>query len=157
MTYEEFIKERFGSGLYQSIFAPMAEKIYGDPSKLDRKLAEVRISSPGLLSVVKQLLFRSKIDKTIQAPKFHYPQMGYGRIPEKMKEIAEKNGASFHLGSEVSRVEIQNGKVAAVQFTDADGIKQRVVCDGLIYTIPIAQIGKLMPDYSPRLESVCDR
>ncbi|MCB0417845.1 MAG: FAD-dependent oxidoreductase [Bdellovibrionales bacterium] len=157
VTYEEFIKERFGNGLYQSIFAPMAEKIYGDPSKLDRKLAEVRISSPGLLSVVKQLLFRSKIDKSIQAPKFHYPQMGYGRIPEKMREIAERNGATFHLGAEVNRLEIHDGKVAAVQFTDGNGDRQRLVCDELIYTIPIAQIGKLIPDYSPRLESVCEK
>ncbi|MBI4402571.1 MAG: FAD-dependent oxidoreductase, partial [Deltaproteobacteria bacterium] len=41
-SYEEFIVERFGQGLYQQIFAPMAKKIYGPPEKLDRKLAEVR-------------------------------------------------------------------------------------------------------------------
>ena len=40
-TYEEFVTSKFGKKLYQTVFEPMAKKMFGDPQELDRKLAEV--------------------------------------------------------------------------------------------------------------------
>ncbi|NBY20815.1 hypothetical protein EBQ74_11370 [bacterium] len=62
---------------------------------MDPQLARVRISSPGLVSVIKQLLSRKNIDRTISAPTFHYPKYGFGMIPERLKEKSEANGANF--------------------------------------------------------------
>ncbi len=155
-TYEEFITERFGRGLYASIFEPLAKKIYGNPSDLDRKLAEVRISSPGLVSVIKQLLF-SKKDRTLSAPKFHYPRFGYGRIPEKLKEKAEKNGAQFHLSATVTAIHKSGDKINAVTIK-AEGVGTMTIpCEALIYTIPISQIGKLLVDAPESLQNTCSQ
>lgn len=153
--YDEFLVSRFGRGLYERIFEPMARKIYGDPATLDRKLAEVRISSPGLLSIVKQMLFRSRIDRTISAPTFHYPRRGYGRIPDRLKEAAERGGARFHLGARVDRIETAGGKVSGVRIT-RDGRQERLACDELVYTIPISQLDRLLPEAGPEVAEACE-
>lgn len=145
-TYEEFVVTKFGLALYRQIFEPMARKMFGDPTTLDKKLAEVRISSPGLVSVIKQVLFSRKVDRTVSAPEFHYPKEGFGKIPEKLKEKAEENGARFHLGVRVSRIEQKNGQISGVRIVDADGSDRFIPCDHLIFTIPIQAISDLMPD-----------
>lgn len=148
-TYESFIIERFGKELYQQIFKPMAKKIYGEPQDLDRKLAEVRISSPGLISVVKQLLFRSKIDRTISAPTFHYPKLGYGRIPERLKEACLKQGVHFHLNSKIQSIVAKDGKVSQVVVEESSGQQTKLDCDSLIYTIPLSVLPDLISEPLP--------
>lgn len=147
-TYEEFIVERFGAKLYGQIFEPMARKIYGDPKQLDRKLAEVRISSPGMISVIKQIIFRSKIDGTISAPNFHYPKFGYGMIPQRLKEAAEKNGAIFHTGSSAVSMETKEDHVSTVVIRGPKG-QERLDCDHVVYTIPLSLLSDLMPNDLP--------
>jgi len=143
-TYEEFITSRFGKGLYQKIFEPMAKKIYGEPSKLDRKLAEVRISSPGLMSVIKQILFPSKISKEISAPKFHYPKKGFGMIPLRLQQAAEKNGVHFHLNTNMLNIGITNNRVSGVTIENAEGFRETLECDQLIYTIPVSHLANMI-------------
>lgn len=153
-TYDKFLIQRFGQGLYRRIFDPMARKIYGDPAQLDRKLAEVRISSPGLLSVVKQMLFRSRIERTISAPTFHYPRHGYGMIPDRLKEGAEKGGAKFYLGSTVYKIETERDRISAVCL-ERNGERVRIPCDELIYTIPISQIERLLSEAGEDVREAC--
>jgi len=143
-TYEEFIVERFGRGLYQQIFEPMARKVFGAPEGLDRKLAEVRVSSPGLMAVIKQVLFKSKVDRTVSAPMFHYPKYGYGMIPQRLQEKSQANGATYHLGAKVLKIETVNGQASAVVMEDRSGKTVRLECDYLIYTIPLSLLDKLI-------------
>lgn len=145
-TYEDFIVERFGRGLYKQIFEPMATKIYGDPEKLDKRLAEVRISSPGLVSVIKQLLFRSKIDGSISAPTFHYPKYGFGMIPSRFEEKGRNNGVQFHLGSSVKKIDIKNGRATSVVIENKSGENERIDCDHVIYTIPLSGLPHLIDE-----------
>lgn len=142
-SYEDFVIERFGRGLYQEVFEPMTRKVYGAPEMLDRKLGEVRISSPGLISVIKQALM-PKEDRTLNAPVFHYPRQGYGRIPARLAEISEKNGAHFHLGAKLRKVEMQDGKPAFVIFETKSGETIRLSTDYVIFTIPITALDKLI-------------
>jgi protoporphyrinogen oxidase len=141
-TYEDFIIERFGPRLYRQIFEPMARKVYGDPKELDRKLAEVRVSSPGLFAILKQVLLQRQADKTVSAATFHYPKLGYGMIPERLKEKSSHNGAQFHLGSRILNIEIQAGKVSAVMLENSVGERTRLSCDHLVYTVPLS----ILPD-----------
>lgn len=145
-TYEDFIVERFGRGLYEQIFAPMARKIYGAPEKLDRKLAEVRISSPGLISVVKQLLFRNKIDKSISAPKFHYPKYGYGMIPQRLEEKCRENGVQFALGSKIKDIRMSPTGTKHIGIETNKKELLDLKADYLIYTIPMSLLDDLMGD-----------
>jgi len=145
-TYEEFVVKKFGRSLYAQIFEPMARKMFGNPATLDKKLAEVRISSPGLVGVIKQVLFEKKVDRTVSAPEFHYPKEGFGRIPEKLKTKAQENGAKFHLGVRVTKIEQENGKISGVWIEEGEGEKRFLSCDHLVFTIPIQSISELMPE-----------
>lgn len=153
-TYEEFVVSRFGRSLYQNVFEPMAKKMFGEPSTLDRRLAEVRISSPGLVSVIKNAVFQ-KEDKKISAPSFHYPKYGFGMIPERLRTLAEKNGVKFHLGVNIKKIDQQNGRASGLQFEDREGLRQTMGFDQLIYTIPIPLIASLMPDLPTDVREAC--
>jgi protoporphyrinogen oxidase len=142
-TYEDFVVERFGRGLYSEIFEPMTRKIFGNPELLDRRLAEVRISSPGLVSVIKQALF-SKVDRKLSAPVFHYPKLGFGRIPERFQAAAEKNGVRFHMGSRLLKIEVTDGKPSAVVIENKNGETVRLPADYIVYTIPLTALDKLL-------------
>ncbi len=144
VTYEDFIVERFGRGLYSEIFEPMARKVFGAPEGLDRKLAEVRVSSPGLMAVIKQVLFQQKVDRTVSAATFHYPKLGYGMIPQRLEEKSRANGARYHLGAKVLKIETTNGKASAVVLENQAGETVRLECDYLIYTIPLSALDKLL-------------
>jgi protoporphyrinogen oxidase len=148
-TYQEFLVERFGRELYELIFEPMSKKMFGNPAELDRKLAEVRISAPGLIAVIKQALLGSRVDRTLSAPTFHYPKHGYGMIPQKLKEAAEKAGANFHTSSKVLSIETRDGKVSEVVIQTSSGEIRRLKADQVIYTIPLSALPELVGEKLP--------
>jgi len=154
-SYEDFIIQKFGKSLYSQIFEPMAYKMFGNPRQLDPQLARVRISSPGLVSVIKQLLSRKNIDRTISAPTFHYPKYGFGMIPERLKENSEANGAKFHLGVKVKELKLANGSISGVAFEDKDGNLQNLSCDDVVYTIPMQAIADLIPSLPASIRQAC--
>jgi len=147
-SYEDFIIERFGRGLFEEIFEPMAKKIYGAPQELDRKLAEVRISSPGLVAVMKQILL-NRADRTVSAPTFHYPKLGYGMIPQRLKEGVEKNGGKIHLGAKITQIDVKAGRVSSIAMETANGEQLRLPCDFCVYTIPISALDNLISEGLP--------
>jgi len=154
-SYEDFIIQKFGKSLYAQIFEPMAYKMFGNPRQLDPQLAKVRISSPGLVSVVKQLLSRKNVDRTISAPTFHYPKYGFGMIPERLRLKSEANGAKFHLGVKVKELKLTNGSISGVAFEDKEGKLQNLSCDDVIYTIPMQVIADLIPSLSAEVKQAC--
>lgn len=154
-NYEDFIVQKFGKSLYNQIFEPMANKMFGNPRQLDPQLARVRISSPGLVSVIKQLLSRKSVDKTISAPNFHYPKYGFGMIPEKLKEKSESRGVKFHLGVKVKELKLTNGMLSGISFEDSTGALQTLSCDEVIYTIPMQAIADLIPSLSTEVRQAC--
>lgn len=154
-NYEDFIIQKFGKSLYSQIFEPMANKMFGNPRQLDPNLARVRISSPGLVSVIKQLLSPRKVDRTISAPTFHYPKYGFGMIPEKLKEKSEANGVKFHLGVKVKELKVSQGSISAVAFEDKNGAIQTLSCDDVVYTIPMQAIADLIPTLSSEIRQAC--
>lgn len=144
-TYEDFLVERFGRAIYGQVFEPMAKKMFGMPQELDRKLAEVRVSAPGLFAILKQLLLKTSVDRTVNAPSFHYPRLGYGMIPDRLKEKAEQNGAQFYLGSKVVKINVQAGKIGSITLETRSGETLNIPCDHLIYTIPLSMLDRLIP------------
>ena len=154
-SYEDFIIQKFGKSLYNQIFEPMANKMFGNPRQLDPQLARVRISSPGLVSVIKQLLSRKNIDKTISAPTFHYPKYGFGMIPQKLRERSEANGVRFHCGVKVKELKMNQGTISGVSFEDKNGNLDNLSCDEVVYTIPMQAIADLIPSLSADIKQAC--
>src|SRR5207247_8337134 len=56
VSYEDYILQRFGRGVYELIFEPLARKVWGDPKLLSADLARARIPSGGATELILRLL-----------------------------------------------------------------------------------------------------
>nr|WP_175802091.1 NAD(P)/FAD-dependent oxidoreductase [Burkholderia anthina] len=73
--------------------------------------------------------------------KLGYLDGGSDTLLEGMRRYIEANGGEFRLGTPVSKVLIENGKVAGVE---ADG--ESLAFDKVISTIPLPYVPRVMPD-----------
>jgi protoporphyrinogen oxidase len=135
-SYEAYIKNRFGSGLYNLIFAPYARKIWGEPSTLAASLAASRVSIPSLLELVKRTIQGDKGKKEISAAMFHYPKDGIIRLSEKMGEKIKAKGGKISFGKEAAGFNVEGGRAVSVRF--ADGISSSA--DYFISTMPVKNL-----------------
>jgi len=132
-SYEAYIKNRFGSGLYNLIFAPYARKIWGEPSALAASLAASRVSIPSLLELIKRALQGDKGKKEISASVFHYPKGGIIRLSERMGEKIKAKGGKISFGKEAAGFNVEGGRAVSVRF--ADGTSSSA--DYFISTMPL--------------------
>jgi len=72
ISYEDYLVNRFGSGVYELVFKPYAEKVWGNPKELDVELAKTRVSVSSLTSVLINMLFKKQRPE-VSAEKFYYP------------------------------------------------------------------------------------
>lgn len=114
ISYEDWLTRRFGKKLYELIFAQYARKIWGDPKKLARSLAERRVAIPGLLPLLWHMLFAKKTGKLIHAETFRYPRYGSGQFCDRLAEYVIKSGGKILLEHPVSKVELNNKRITAV-------------------------------------------
>ena len=135
-SYEAYIKNRFGSGLYNLIFAPYARKIWGEPSTLAASLAASRVSIPSLLELVKRTIMGEKGKKEISAAVFHYPKEGIIRLSEKMGEKITAKGGKISYGKEAKGFDVKGGQAVSVRF--ADGTSSSA--DYIISTMPLKNL-----------------
>ena len=51
-SYKDHLTTRVGSEIFSKVFQPITEKIWGDPSTLDKKLSETRVQLPSILDML---------------------------------------------------------------------------------------------------------
>jgi len=78
----------------------------------------------------------------------YFPRGGMAAVPRALAGAAEKAGVIFRYGTEVSRVEVRNGRATAVQTTDGERITADVVL--LNRDLPVAYRELLPPAVTPR-------
>ena len=121
-SYEDYIKNRFGSVIYNLVFASYARKIWAEPDTLDVMVAKRRVVIPNLLEMFKQMILKQKSDKIISADEFYYPKDGIGFLSDKMLEIILKNGGKIHYNHRLTRVEAENAKLKKLIFANKNEI-----------------------------------
>lgn len=136
-SYEDYLKNRFGTVAYNLTFAPYANKIWGDPTKLDKELAATRVAAPSLFEMIKQMVFKVKSNNSteISAEYFYYPKMGSGVFLEKLKKSVIKNGGVIHTESGLTGLNLIKNKVESIIINGKE-IKLNKG-DILISTIPL--------------------
>ena len=73
---------RFGRGVYELVFEPLARKVWGDPKLLSAELARARIPSGGAAELILRLLKLKETTENEDAPFFYYPRGGFGVFPD---------------------------------------------------------------------------
>jgi protoporphyrinogen oxidase len=113
-TFEEDLVGRMGAPLYNVLFKPIAEKLWGNPRELDVKLSRGRVQTPSLIEVLGRLL-KLKKNSEFEALTFRYPKDGLRRIWTAIATKAKGSG-EFLLERTVTRIVANEGRVREIHY-----------------------------------------
>jgi phytoene desaturase len=74
-----------------------------------------------------------------------YPQGGFGKVVESMKQVAEKNGAMFHFNAEVEKISVEDDKVKSVTVNE-----EELICEAVIASADYHHVEKELLPHSCR-------
>ncbi|MDD5133651.1 MAG: FAD-dependent oxidoreductase [Candidatus Nanoarchaeia archaeon] len=141
-SYEDYIVNRFGKGVYNLVFRPYAEKVWGNPKELSWELAKTRVSINSMLSLLMGMIIKKK-NPAVSADYFYYPKNGIVEISNKMAEEIKKHKGRITFNSKVEEIKVNNGKITEVKLKSKGKTLKRNP-DYVISTIPIDELPKLI-------------
>jgi protoporphyrinogen oxidase len=142
-SYEQYIVRRFGRPVYERVFAPLAEKVWGDPATLHPDMARTRIPATGGLDVILRLLKLRTESEEKNARYFYYPRAGFGDWPEALREQIVDRGGRVLVNTRVDALERGRDGVDAVLAT-VGGSAERFPCDYLVSSVPLPVLAGLV-------------
>ena len=114
-TFEDWVCDRFGRRLFELFFKSYTEKVWGVcTSQISADWAAQRIRTLSLSRIVRAALLNDGGDVRSLIEQFHYPRFGPGQMWEAMAAETVAAGGQVRLGARVDRIELRDGRVAAV-------------------------------------------
>lgn len=118
-SLEDWVVSNFGRTMFSIYFKEYSEKVWGiDCSRISADWVSQRIRGLSLSKAVKNAFFKfSGRDIPTLADRFDYPQLGIGRISERLKDEIERDNAVFtntrverihHSGTRIESIDIKN-------------------------------------------------
>ena len=152
-TFEQDLVSRLGKPLYEILFKPMSEKLWGNPKNLDVKLSQGRIQTPKVTEVLARLFSKSK-KSDFEALTFRYPKGGLVRLWEAIQKKSHSHG-EFCLGHTVSQIQIEGNSVRRIVTESALGTREFRLNDEdqVVSTLPISNTLQLMHDQTGAMEA----
>lgn len=150
-TFEADLEKRMGAGLYNTLFKPIALKLWGNPTDLDVKLSKSRVQTPSIVEVISRLL---KIKKTsdFEALEFIYPQAGLQRLWNSIYDKTSGQG-DFKLNTSVTRIAVSDNKITDVFYKVNGGDEEQrltIAAEDMVFsTIPLGTTTKIMGNAIP--------
>ena len=142
-SYEEYIVRRFGRPTYDLVFAPLADKVWGDPATLHPEMARTRVPASGGLEVILKLLGLKRETAETNAETFYYPKRGFGDWPAALAKKIVQHGGQVLVNVDVTGLVQDDGRI-----TDVEGIvrgeRTSFACDYLVSSIPLPLLGRLV-------------
>lgn len=155
-SLESWVTHRFGSFLFKTFFRTYTEKLWGISCRqLDADWAAQRIQGLTLWGAVKSALTgnRGNKHKTL-VDEFAYPTVGNQMFYERLRqEIEESTGRSLLMGSPAARLEIHDGRVAAVELADG----KRLPADWVVSSMPITLLLRALPNVPEEVLTAASR
>lgn len=148
-TFEEDLEGRLGAPLYEILFKPIAEKLWGDPTLLDVKLSKGRVQTPALTEVIGRLIGLKKSSE-FEALTFRYPKGGLGKIWDAI-EAKGKGHGEFRLGCTVTGIEATDGRITTIHY-QCDGQDNSIQLgpdDYVVSTLPLGLSTRIMSSCLP--------
>lgn len=152
-SFEQWVLNRFGRGLYNLYFGPYTEKVWGvHPTQLAAITAAQRIAVQSLWEVayrtVTQSIGRTPAHEFAHSPywkTFFYARGGIGRLSENLARLAVERGGAVLCSSPVRGIVTTGNRVTAVQ-TDARTFRAGSDFDHVIVTIPINNFVRMIEE-----------
>ena len=149
-NYEGWLVARFGWRLYRTFFKTYTEKVWGVPvSDMPADWAAQRVKNLDLGKAVLNAIRprRNQKDITSLIEEFQYPKFGPGMMWERCRDIVEQKGGQVLMGTSVTHITLDKGKVSSVTLRGPDGsiVRQRV--SHVISSMPMRDlVGILRPE-----------
>jgi protoporphyrinogen oxidase len=143
VSYEGYVLSRFGRGVYELVFEPMAWKVWGDPKQISADLAKIRLPSVSTTELFSRLLGLREASPEVEASFFYYPKGGFGAFPDRLAEEIRTAGGRILTNASPTLVEKDNGSVSAVQVESPLGL-ERIPCRLLVSSVPIHALALLL-------------
>jgi protoporphyrinogen oxidase len=117
-TYAGVLRAGLGPTLYDELYGPYAQKLWGLPGdRISSVQARRRVSADTAWKIAARIMRGSRGDGQGQA--YLYPRRGFGQIVEALAEAASAAGAEIRLEAEVDSVRVVEDEVF-VGTQDAD-------------------------------------
>lgn len=153
-SYQDWVVNRFGNGIYNLCFRPIAKKTWGrDPNQISYVIAKQRISLPSLGKMIIDMLretLKLKKKNTIINPLFpegyfYYPQPGIGQICEQMAVEITNNHGTITTNSQPEKICLENNKV---KYIIVNG--KEIATDFLMSTMPLSELVSAITPAPPK-------
>ena len=150
-SFEQWIKNRFGSLLFEEYFGSYAKKVWGIPSeKIDKYVAEKRVPTTSLLDMLKAVFTKKQnVDHPEFAHRNYYFKKGVHSITAFFKKDLEQYGAEIKREIELINVKTKENHITSIIYKDKTGNTHIENCDFLLSTIPLNQFIPLFENADP--------
>ncbi len=116
ISLEDWVVSNFGRTMFNIYFKEYSEKVWGiECSSICAEWVAQRIKGLSLSKAIKNAFFRfSGKDIPTLADRFVYPQLGIGRISERLREEIERNN-DVYTGTSVERINHSNFRIDSIE------------------------------------------
>jgi protoporphyrinogen oxidase len=136
-TYASVLKAGLGPTLYDSVYGPYAEKLWGLPgNRISGVQARRRVSADTAWKIAARMVAVNRGDALGRF--FYYPRRGFGQIVESLADAATTEGAEVRLEAEVDSVRVFENEVV-VGTQDGDTVSARYAFS----TLPLPVLAKI--------------
>jgi protoporphyrinogen oxidase len=142
-SYEDYVVRRFGRGVYELVFEPLARKVWGDPKLLSAELARARIPSGGAAELILRLLKLKETTPNEDAPFFYYPRGGFGVFPARLREEIEAHGGRILTSATPVALDRDGARIRALE-VQQDGTAVRLETETVVSSIPLQSLSALL-------------
>ena len=143
-SMEDAYVAQFGRTLYEMFFRRYSEKLWGERcDQLSGDWVTQRSKGMSLLTTVRDTLKKNNDQVESLIDRFMYPEMGYGRISERMADVITANGGHVHTGYRV--VQARHDGRTLRQVVVSNGRAEEVVeADAFVSSIPMTELARIL-------------
>lgn len=160
-SLENFYINRFGRPLYEMFFEDYTTKLWGrHPSQISADWGAQRVKGLSLTKAVWTMLskpFRRQDAKveTSLIEQYEYPKRGPGQLYEFMAESIREKGGEILLGTKVTGIRLENGRVRSVT-ADCGGMQKEWEADVFFSSMPVKDLVAGMNDVPSEVRRIAD-
>src|SRR6187399_3245691 len=143
---EEALIQLYGSPLYRFFFKDFTHRYWGiHPRELSATFITTKMPRLSAVDVIKKALGKfgikdkgdlKAVDSALREETLHYSRTGAEAMPRSIARAVEEAGGRVVLHAEVTRIEVQEGRVTRVHYRK-EGQDLSLECDECISTIPL--------------------
>ena len=149
VSLEDWVVNRFGHRMFELYFKEYSEKVWGlRCDRISEEWVAQRIKGLSLWVAIKEALRKSSDQKIATlVEKFLYPELGIGRIPERLRDEINKANAVL-TNTRVTGIRHDGSRIEVVEALGPDG-EMHFRAEEFISSIPVTSLVRMLHPRPP--------